>query len=536
MEIQKQQIVWIFFTTMLLILSFGCNETPEVSITFSPNEISGITEATAICEGIISRERVAKILSHGICWDTIPNPTIKSQKIIHFIRTQHFIYTLTNLIPGKKYYVREYATYKAGIFLGDATIYGPEISFITKHISILTEDPTDILTHSVKIGGNIITDGTGESILSRGICYSNLPIPTILNDTIAVGSGKGSYSAKIINLKKSSTYYVRAYASCNTGTYYGDIKKFVTKGDIAEVATNNVINITNTSATLSGEVTKDNGYPILARGFVWSTNQNPTIDLNTNVMVGSGVGKFTSTINELVAGTIYYVKAYATNSEGTAYGDQTIFSTTGMIDIDGNVYNTIKIGSQIWTVENMKTTRYNNGDVIKTTYPADINIKYEDSPKYQWAPYGDENNVSIYGRLYTWDVINDIRGICPKGWHVATHDEWMKLKDYVANNLGYSTSVGKALASKEYWIECLSPDVIGNDLTKNNSSGFTAIPSGMRNFEFGFNYSPTNSPNNQCYFWSSSGSIQSLNACTSTPGLYGMTHTSNGLSVRCVKD
>ena len=91
-------------------------------------------------------------------------------------------------------------------------------------------------------------------------------------------------------------------------------------------------------------------------------------------------------------------------------------------DIDGNVYdNTVTIGTQIWMTENLRTTRYSNGDSIGTTT---LDISGESTPKYQWAYDGNESNVATYGRLYTWYAVTDSRNVCPVGWHVPSDAEW----------------------------------------------------------------------------------------------------------------
>lgn len=510
--------------TIFLFITFGCEEKYLIA-DISTDDVTVITEATAVCGGKIISTGGTSISAHGICWSVNPNPTIDSLKTISVDSLKQFSDTITSLKSGTTYYVRAYAINKGGV------AYGLQKNFATKGISVTTTTPTNILVHSAQSGGIIETDGTGTSIISRGICYSTNSSPTKANDTIATGTGKGTFTINLVNLQKSTTYYVRAYATNKSGTYYGYVKFFRTGDGLALLTTTSATNITNTSATVGGNVTSDSGYPVTSYGVVWSTSQNPTINLITKTSDGNGIGSFTSSIANLTAGATYYVRAYATNSEGTAYGNQISFTTTGMTDIDGNVYNTVTLGTQTWIVESLRTTRYNNGDVIGTTIPANLNISSESSPKYQWAPNGDESNVSTYGRLYTWYVVNDIRGICPKGWHVSTHDEWTILRDYVSAHLGYSSSIGKALAAKTNWTYCSYPDVIGNDLTKNNSSGFTALPAGTRNFSLGFR-----DFGNESSFWFDDGAFQMLNNCMSYPPLYGMTSDSNGLSVRCVKD
>ena len=101
-------------------------------------------------------------------------------------------------------------------------------------------------------------------------------------------------------------------------------------------------------------------------------------------------------------------------------------------DIDGNVYRTINIGTQVWMAENLKTTRYCNGDLIGTTTPATLDIESESAPEYQWAYDGNESNVTTYGRLYTWYVANDSRNVCSAGWHIPSDAEWTDLTEFTA--------------------------------------------------------------------------------------------------------
>ena len=113
--------------------------------------------------------------------------------------------------------------------------------------------------------------------------------------------------------------------------------------------------------------------------------------------------------------------------------------------------------------------------------PATLDIERESTPKYQWAYNGNEGNVSKYGRLYTWYAVSDSRSIAPTGWHVPTDAEWTILEEYVAANLGTSGSEAKTLASTTDWASSTAAGAIGNDLTKNNSSGFAGLPGGYRN-------------------------------------------------------
>ena len=153
-------------------------------------------------------------------------------------------------------------------------------------------------------------------------------------------------------------------------------------------------------------------------------------------------------------------------------------------DIDGNVYHTVTLGTQVWMVENLKTTKYGNGDLIGTTSPSTLKISGENAPKYQWAYAGNESNIATYGRLYTWYAVTDSRNICPAGWHVPDNDDWTTLADYLADKgYGYQGSggdIGKSLAATTGWDSSTFEGVIGNDQSSNNITGFTALPGGLR--------------------------------------------------------
>ena len=215
-------------------------------------------------------------------------------------------------------------------------------------------------------------------------------------------------------------------------------------------------------------------------------------------------------------------------------------SSESVKDIDGNVYKTVEIGTQTWMVENLKTTKYRNGDLIGTTSPATLDISLETMPKYQWAYDGHESNVAIYGRLYTWYAITDSRNVCPTGWHVPSSAEWTTLTDYLTNNgYGYEGSgrdIGKSMAATSGWTAYGTRGNVGNDQASNNSSGFTALPSGYRNNDgaysnFGFSGhwwsssedSTTYAIGRNVYFNASSIVIHYVDKRT-------------GFSVRCLKD
>ncbi|MCE5305999.1 fibrobacter succinogenes major paralogous domain-containing protein [bacterium] len=210
------------------------------------------------------------------------------------------------------------------------------------------------------------------------------------------------------------------------------------------------------------------------------------------------------------------------------------------IDIDGNVYNTITIGTQVWMVENLKTTRYRNGEPIPNVTD---NSAWATSTQGAQCSYN--NNVANdikYGKLYNWYAVNDSRKLAPKGWHIPSEAEWTTLINYITANLGISASLAKALAAKTDWSSSTEVGAVGNDLSKNNSSGFTALPGGFRGVNgpsgvFGW-FRDTG-----C-FWTANGLNESWGPAAASRFISsssdkvqtGAFFRSDGLSVRCIKD
>jgi len=205
-----------------------------------------------------------------------------------------------------------------------------------------------------------------------------------------------------------------------------------------------------------------------------------------------------------------------------------------VIDIDGNGYHIVTIGAQTWMVENLKTTKYSNGDPI-TNVTSDS--KWEVLSTEAYCDYDNKPSKSaIYGKLYNWYAVNDKRNIAPTGWHVATYAEWNTLVNYVTANTGTSGSVAKALASTTNWVSSTGELEVGNDLTKNNSTGFTALPGGFRsNYglcnligEYGSWWSSTDYNTNNAYYRSLTNYSYGLGSRD--------INKKCGLSVRCLKD
>ena len=396
---------------------------------------------------------------------------------------------------------------------------------------VSTGSVTNITSSSATCGGNVISNG-GDIITARGICWSTSQNPSLNDSHTSEGTGIGYFSSNITGLTAGTTYYVRAYATNSAGTAYGQQTSF-TALDLPVVSTDTVTNITVSTATCGGQVTGTGGSNVTARGVCWSTSQNPTIN-NSHTFDGSDIGSFTSDIVGLSPNTTYYVRAYATNSVGTAYGNEVTFTTAEPAEIvvpegdaqpcpgtptvtdhEGNVYNTVKIGNQCWTRENLRTTTSPSTGtyLVKPWFSFSVTGKKAAWYNNDSATYAPMN----YGLLYNWNAAVDTfntafgetsgsddfqniqsitfngsrRGICPAGWHLPSDSDWLQLKNYMGSQSEYicvdnsgnynSEYIGKALSSTEGWqscsfLQCHTPCDIGYNQNPNNASGFSIIP------------------------------------------------------------
>jgi uncharacterized protein (TIGR02145 family) len=302
--------------------------------------------------------------------------------------------------------------------------------------------------------------------------------------------------------------------------------------------------ITSTTALSGGNITSDGGAVITARGLCWATTVNPTT-ANNKTNDGTGAGSFVSSITDMSIGTLYYVRSYAINSAGTAYGNQISFTTNACItvtDIDGNVYPTVTIGSQVWMAENLRTTKYRDGSPIPNVTDDIVWGQINPGGNLYGAYCNYSNDVAYgtkYGKLYNWSAVNDSRKIAPTGWHVPTDAEWTLLTNYLSAKPDNSGSVAKALASYTEWAPYNESGAVGNDLTKNNTTGFTALPAGYREY---IKYNESFSQIGYSGFWWSSSEYDSINAWIRALDylrsyVYRYSYTKKaGFSVRCVRD
>ncbi len=193
-----------------------------------------------------------------------------------------------------------------------------------------------IIVFTAQSGGNVTSDGNG-AVTARGVCWSTSPMPTIADSKTTDGTGTGVFTSSITGLAPNTLYYVRAYATNSAGTAYGSEVSFTSlllaKPTLTTTAASSII---ADAAQSGGDVTSDGGEAVTTRGVCWSTSPAPTI-ADSKTTDGTGTGVFTSSITGLVQNTLYYVRAYATNIAGTAYGNEVSFTSLS-VDV-GDFYH-----------------------------------------------------------------------------------------------------------------------------------------------------------------------------------------------------
>ena len=512
--------------------SDGCSSSASITILVTPilptvttSIASNIVSTTASCGGEVTSDGGANVTMRGVCWSTSPNPTITSNHTTDGTGIGAFTSQLTNLMGNTTYYVRAYATNSIG------TAYGNEVSFTT------TCEGSQVII----LGDTAITYGQSALL-------------------IAVGAesyvwSTGETTAYITVTPNSTTTYTVTGASSNG--CISSVSVIVEVYPILPTVTTSMVSdIESTTVLCGGEVISDGGATVTARGVCWNTVPNPTI-AGDHTSDGTGTGVFTSTVTNLVENTTYYIRAYATNSAGTVYGNEETFITAGpavfdcgtsqLSDFDGNTYNTVLIGTQCWMAENLRTTHFSDGTLIQEGTNSSPYVSYRYTPNY------DAINVSTYGYLYNHAAVirgsvggsqsnpSGVQGVCPVGWHVPSLAEWNQLFDTVRSKSQYwcnnsSYNIGKALSYTSGWMSSTYTCAIGNNQALNNATGFGAKPAGSAFYD---NYDFYGLGRYAYYWCSDVNGDYSYNMTfeyDESEPWYSSAYSSRGMSVRCLQD
>lgn len=391
------------------------------------------------------------VVEKGICYNTSPAPTTTNNKVAYAgtATTATFNVTLPGLAYATKYYARAYATTAGG------TIYGEELNFTTLPvIPTVTTTAITAITGNAAAGGGNVTVAGGAEVTARGVCFSTTnQTPTIADTKTSDSKGTGVFASAFTALKGNTTYYVRAYATNSAGTGYGPALSFKTLVDLPVVTTTVVTLVTKVSAVSGGAVTYDGGGTVTAKGLAWGTGANPVIT-GTKIDGGTGLGAFVSNLTGLAKFATYHVRAYATNSAGTAYGADITFTTLADIitwNIPGDYVAASYPGSILadWSpdkspqvISTIAAPNSLEGYVYMAN--ASNNWKFASQPNWNGPNYGDDNksgkldpnagnniaspkgyyklNVDYAKMTYTavataWGLIGDAT---PQGWNDET--------------------------------------------------------------------------------------------------------------------
>ena len=457
--------------------------------TVTTTAVSDITEATAISGGSISANGYSEVSMRGVCWSTNPNPTVNDSHTSNGIGLGTFTSNITGLEQGTVYFLRAYASNSAG------TAYGEEVTFSTE---IQLPDTCAALSLPYSENFESYTTSTTASTSVRPDCWKLVREEVAMTDANrpqlfykSSFAHSGNYSLKMhnrcvyampalpedvaVNQLRLEMYLRQANA-----TYQLEVGIWDDVAGTFEMVTrinNSTTNVEHVECDFSEY--NGNGHRIafrnvLGSGASYSYSYNYIDDITLNY--ANPIGDDTLTPRDTLPAVL----------EGSAEPCPNAATVT---DYDGNVYNTVQIGSQCWMRENLRTTRYADG----TPIPAN------DSTTSFTDPYYYDNNSSEMplakrGYLYNWPaamrsttssnaIPSGVQGVCPTGWHLPSDAEFTQLTDYVSSVSDYqcsgnSSNIAKALASTLGWNTSTNSCAAGNTPSTNNATGFSAVPTG----------------------------------------------------------
>jgi uncharacterized protein (TIGR02145 family) len=293
---------------------------------------------------------------------------------------------------------------------------------------------------------------------------------------------------------------------------------------LPELSTLSFTGITSVSVISGGKITSEGGALVTSRGVCWASHPNPTL-ADSFTSDGTGAGSYTSSITGLSSGIDYFIRAYAINSAGTAYGNEFHFITP-VTDIDGNLYSAIIIGKQVWMSSNLKTTKLNDNTGIPQIT---VNASWStlSTPAYCWYKNDEDYNRPRYGALYNWFAVSSDK-LCPAGWHVPDEEEWKILSENVGGVLYASGNL-----KEKGTLNWTNPNTGATD-----HFGFTALPGGYRT-----GLASGSFRTRQYYGWwwtrteyDLTGARARLMTYEESEIVSGTGLKRNGYSVRCIKD
>ena len=344
----------------------------------SATRVSGVTERSATFTCTVTDHGGVTVSEVGFYYSTDENMDLSTaKKVSETYSSDSFTFSVSELEVGTTYYVKAFAVNSAG------EVQNAIVSFKTVSLppEVNTVGYSKVSATSVQLNGKVLT-ANGENITDRGFVWAEGGSEFEMNNTLQVLGAVGEFSGLLEGIEPNKTYVFRAYATNAKGTAYGEVMEFNINVNLPSVTTNNVTEISDNAAKSGGVITDDGGGEILAKGVVWSKKPNPTVDLQTKTEDGEGLGSFTSSLTDLSPGYTYYVRAYATNEVGTAYGDTKTFTTTGEIQsVPLEAANSFIISYP--DVYSFKTVKGNSSESVGDVATAEV----------LWETFGTEENI-----------------------------------------------------------------------------------------------------------------------------------------------
>ena len=416
-------------------LLIGVTPTPIELPDVVTNEVTGITTMTATAGGEIISDGGSAITECGVCWSTEGEPTLEGDHATANATTGAFTVSLTELTQNTTYYIRAYATNEAGTGYGEVLTFTTEEEIVITTPTVTTAEVTEITTTTATVGG-AITDAGNGTIEECGICYKTGNADWTC---VALEATENAFSTTLSDLTPNTTYTVRAYSINEAGTGYGDVLTFTTEEEIVitapTVTTAEVTEITTTTATVGGAITSDGNGTVTESGICYKTGNEEW----ACVAIAATNNAFSMTLTGLAPNITYTVRAYATNEEGTGYGEEVSFTTLN--DGGGDTHEYVDLGlpsGLLWATCN-----------VGANAPEDYGDYFawgEATPKdtYNWNTYqycnGSYNTLTKYCHKanYGYNGFTDnLTTLLPEDdaatanwgsdWRMPTYEEWAEL-------------------------------------------------------------------------------------------------------------
>jgi uncharacterized protein (TIGR02145 family) len=522
---KKVLLISLLYLTVTLLS--GCKKDAPAKVpVLSTTPATNITATAATSGGSISSDGGAVISARGVCWGLTADPTTAGPKTTDGDGTGQFTSDLTGLTAGATYHVRAYATNSVG------TAYGDDLTFTTSG-----QDPTatTLAATGISASGAILNGTVNANDLSTTVTFE-YGTTTSYGQTAeatpgqATGNTLTSVSTVLSGLTLDITYHYRIKAVNTLGTTYGSDMVFTTAGAAPIVTTVTATGLSSSGATLNGTVNGNGLSTTISFEYGLTASYGQAATATPGQVPGNGTYSVNAILTGLTQGTTYHFRIKAVNSAGTSYGYDLPFTTTNastpVTDIDGNIYTTVIIGSQVWMKEGLKTTKYTDGTAIPNVTD---NTAWSTNST---GAYSDFSNTAAYsntyGRLYNWYVVasTNAKKVCPTGWHVPDDSEWTTLITFLG---GESLAGGKLKETgTTHWF---TPNAGAT-----NESEFTALPGGYRSGTGTFGLLGNTG------FWWSSAEANTTYAWylymyyDSSSAIKSDMDKHDGFSVRCVKN